>query len=95
MFHILAQVEIEDFAKFIAVLSTKGAELRRRHGNSRTRLFRVQGEERKVVAIFEWESKAAFEAFLADPVVKESMRVSGTAGRPEFTFLEYVGELSG
>lgn len=95
MFHVLSRVRIEDFGKFISVFSTRGAQVRRKHGNRRTQLFRVQGQEQHVVAIFEWESKEAFEKFLADPQVKETMKLSGTAGSPEFTYLELVAELPG
>ena len=95
MFHVLARVRIEDFGKFISVFTTRGADMRRKHGNRRTRLFRVAGEAQQVVAVFEWESREAFEGFLADPQVKETMKLSGTASPPEFTYLELVAELPG
>jgi heme-degrading monooxygenase HmoA len=93
MFHVLARVSIEDFTKFIGVFTTRGAEMRRKHGNRRSWLFRVAGEPQQVVAIFEWESRQAFEGFLADPQVKETMKLSGTASPPDFTYLEPVAEL--
>ena len=49
-------------------------------------------EDGKVVVLFEWESREAFEGFSNDPQVRETMRSSGTLGPPEFTFLEKVGE---
>jgi heme-degrading monooxygenase HmoA len=62
-----------------------------RHGRGR-QLFKVAGEEDRVVVLFEWESEEAFEAFRNDPVVKETMRSSGTVGPPEFAVLKKMGE---
>ena len=91
MVHILGNVRIEQLEKFIGVFATAGAEARGRHGNRGTQLFRVAGEEDRVV-LFEWESEEAFEAFRNDPSVKKTMISSGTAGPPEFTILRKVGE---
>jgi heme-degrading monooxygenase HmoA len=90
--HVLGNVRIEQLERFVGVFSTAGAEARRRHGSRGAQLFRVAGEEGRVVVLFEWESEEAFEAFRNDPSVKETMRSSGTVGPPEFTFLEKVGE---
>jgi heme-degrading monooxygenase HmoA len=90
--HVLGNVRIEQLERFVGVFATAGAEARGRHGNRGTQLFRVAGEEGRVVVLFEWESEEAFEAFRNDPSVKETMRSSGTVGPPEFTFLEKVGE---
>ena len=90
--HILGNVKIEQLERFVGVFSTAGAEARGRHGNRGTQLFRVAGEEDRVVVLFEWESEEAFEAFKNDSSVKETMRSSGTVGPPEFTVLKKVGE---
>jgi len=44
----------------------------------------------EVVVLFDWESRDAFQAFLSDPKVKETMKSSGTMAPPEFTYLEKV-----
>lgn len=90
--HIRGKVKIEQLERFIGVFSTAGAEARGRHGNRGTQLFRLTGEEDRMMALFEWESEEAFEAFRNDTSVKETMRSSGTAGPPEFTVLKKVGE---
>lgn len=92
MIHVLGNVEIEDLQRFVGVFSTAGAEARGRHGNRGTQLYRVEGEGNRVVVLFEWESAEAFEGFLNDPTVRETMRSSGTVGPPEFTLLHKVGE---
>ena len=43
--------------------------------------------------LFDWESQAAFEGVLSDPVVKETMKSSGTPAPPEFTYLDHVADL--
>jgi phenylacetate-coenzyme A ligase PaaK-like adenylate-forming protein len=51
-------------------------------------------EENTVWVLFQWISKENFEGFLNDPVVKETMRSSGTTGQPEFIFLDQIGLFS-
>ncbi len=94
MVHILAEVSIEDLPKFMGVFSTRGAEMRKKHGSHQAQIFKVQEESNQVIVLFEWESREAFEGFLEDPTVRETMQSSGTRGRPEFAFLEKVGELT-
>jgi heme-degrading monooxygenase HmoA len=95
MIHILAKVSIEDLPEFISVFSTRGAEMRRKHGSRNSQIFTVPEQSNQVVVLFEWDSKEVFEGFLNDPVVKETMQSSGTVGRPEFTILEKLAELPG
>ncbi len=95
MIHILGDVTIEDLPTFLGVFATRGAEMRRKHGNRRSQVFAVAGEASRVLVLFEWESREAFEGFLNDPAVKATMQSSGTVGRPAFTFLHQVGEFPG
>lgn len=95
MIHILAKVSIEDLPKFIGIFSTQGAQMRRKHGSRKSQLFTVPEQSNQVMVLFEWDSKEAFEGFLSDPLVKETMQSSGTVGRPEFTILEKLAEFPG
>lgn len=95
MIHILASLTYEDLPRFIGIFSTHGAALRRQHGCQRSQVFTVDGGENRALVLFEWSSREAFEGFLADPVVRETMQSSGTVGRPEFTFLGAVADLPG
>lgn len=45
--------------------------------------------------LFEWESRKAFEGFLNDADVTETMNLSGTLGQPEFVFLDKIVERPG
>jgi heme-degrading monooxygenase HmoA len=92
MVHILGEVAIENLEQFVGAFSTRGAKTREKHGNHRTQLFKVAEEEGKVIVLFDWESREAFEGFSNDPRVRETMSSSGTVGPPEFTFLEKVAD---
>ncbi|RIK44593.1 MAG: hypothetical protein DCC58_08035 [Chloroflexi bacterium] len=92
MVHVLSIVEIEDVAKLVSVFSTRGAKLRASHGSHGAQLFVTDGDPKKMVAIFEWDSREAFEAFLSDPNTAPTMASGGVKGRPDFTVLEKVGE---
>jgi heme-degrading monooxygenase HmoA len=92
MIQILGRASIADFSEFIRVFSTRGAAIRRKHGSKRARLFRVSTADNEVVLFFDWESQEAFQEFLSDPMVKETMRSSGTTAVPEFTYLEHVAD---
>lgn len=95
MIHILGKVKIQDLASFVSVFSTRGAALRRKHGSIRAQLYSVSGSGDQVVVLFDWTSREAFEGFLGDPSVKETMKAGGTMAPPEFTFLEPVAEFPG
>ena len=95
MITILDRVTIEELPQFISVFATRVAEMRRGHGSRRAQVFRVSEEEKQVVVLFDWESRAAFDGFLNDPAVRTTMASSGTVGRPEFTFLEPIADLPG
>jgi quinol monooxygenase YgiN len=94
MVHILAKVSIEELPTFMGVFSTRGAEMRRKHGSHRAQIFKAEEQSNQVFLLFEWESREAFEGFRNDPSVRETMQSSGTLGPPEFTFLEKIGELT-
>ena len=95
MISILAKVSIKELPTFMGVFSTRGAQMRRQHGSRKSTVFTVPGESNQVMVLFEWESKKAFDGFLNDPAVRQTMQSSGTVGRPEFTILEKVAELPG
>lgn len=90
MIQILGRVRIKDLPAFLGVFATRGARMRRIHGSQSATLYQVAGSDGEVIVLFDWESREAFQAFLDDPQVKETMKSSGTLAPPEFTFLEVV-----
>lgn len=92
MINILADIAVEDLQKFVGVFSTRGAKARGQHGNLHTQLYKFRDDENRLIALFEWESREAFEGFLNDAMVKETMKSGGMTRPPEFTFLEKIGE---
>lgn len=91
---ILAQVRLLDYDQFLSVFTTKGKEARQRHGCTRAQIFTTP-DPKQLIVLFDWESPAAFDGFLTDPAVKETMKASGTDGPPTFTFLDKVDDLPG
>lgn len=94
MTHILAQVRILDYDQFMAVFSTKGQEARQRHGCAHAQVFTTP-DPNQLTVLFDWPSRDAFHGFLTDPLVKETMKASGTDGPPAFSFLDKVADLPG
>ena len=93
MIYILGKVKIEDLQKFVGVFSTRGAEMRRKHGGISSQIFKISEEENRVYVLLEWSNKEAFEEFVNSSIVKETMKSSGTLEPPEFTYLEKIAEL--
>ena len=93
MIQIIANVTIEELSRFLGVFGTAGADARRRHGCRGSQIFAVEGEPQRVMVVFDWESREAFDGFLADGTVRATMQSSGTVGRPEFTFVRRLAEL--
>ncbi len=94
MTHILAQVRILDYQQFMATFTTKGLEARQRHGCTGTQVFTTP-DPNQLVLLFDWQSPEAFTGFLNDPLVKETMKASGTVGPPVFSFMDNVSTLPG
>ena len=93
MVQIHAKLKLEDLPRFLGVFSTAGAAARGRHGSTRSEIFAVEDDPNQVYLIFDWESREAFEGFLADTTVRATMQSSGTIGRPEFTIVRRMATL--
>lgn len=93
MIQIWTEVKIEDYARFIPVFTTRGREMRTKHGCIRSQVFRG-ADPCTVYLLFDWQSKEAFDGFLADPMVKQTMKSSGSIA-PKFTLLDKVCEIPG
>ena len=50
---ILATTKVEDYERFLAIFSTKGAEKRRQHGSEGATVFRDPHEADRVWVLFE------------------------------------------
>lgn len=87
-----AEVSIEAFPPFLQVFSNAGLEARRRHGSLSAQAFRVPGNEQAARVLIDWQDRASFDAFIADPQVKATMRSGGATRPPEFTIVERAGQ---
>jgi quinol monooxygenase YgiN len=92
---ILARVTIDEWDRFWTTFREKGHPLRERHGCQSARVYWTGGASDQVVIFLDWESRERFEAFLADPVVRETMQAGIAVGPPELTFLDPLAEPEG
>lgn len=87
---VLSTVKVEDFDRFLATFSTKGAEKRKQHGSSGSRVFRDPTDESRVWVVFDMDD-ADYEGLLSDPEMPAIFQEAGLQGRPEHA--ELVKEL--
>ncbi len=84
---VLAQVSVEDFDQYIATFSTKGAELRAKHGCAGVTVYRDAEDPSLVFNLFDW-TREGIAAFIADPATPGVMKEAGLIAPPAFTYLE-------
>jgi heme-degrading monooxygenase HmoA len=93
MIYVLAELEVDDFGRFLENFNTRGLRLRRLHGSHGARVLRHRDDPGRVSLLLEWESEEAFHGFVADPDVRESVRLGGAKGPPRVTFVDAVEDL--
>jgi hypothetical protein len=79
---VLSTVKVEDFDRFWATFSTKGAEKRRAHGSKGAHVFRDPGDDSRLWVVFDWDEEG-YKNLLADPDAPAIFREAGLQGRPE------------
>ena len=86
---IVATAKIEDVERFLRTFSTTGAEKRKQHGSTRSRVFRDPNEQDRVWAVFDWD-EAGWQSFASDPETPGIFQEAGIIGRPEVA--AFIGE---
>ena len=79
---ILATTKVEDYERFLAIFSTKGAEKRRQHGSQGATVFRDPNEDDRVWVLFNWDQEG-WQSFVSDPEVPAMLQEAGHVGRPQ------------
>jgi hypothetical protein len=79
---ILATTMVEDFDRFVAIFSTKGAEKRKQHGSKGSQVFRDPNEGDRVWVLFDWDAEG-WQNFVSDPEVPAILQEAGHKGRPQ------------
>lgn len=79
---VLSTVRVEDFDRFWATFSTKGAEKRKEHGSGGSHVFRDPSDDSRVWVVFDMD-EAAYEGLLNDPEMPPIFQEAGLLGRPE------------
>jgi heme-degrading monooxygenase HmoA len=85
MYTTLAEVEIEDLARFIAIFATDGRKKREAHGSLGAEVLSAADGSDRVMVLTDWQDEAAFDGFLSDASVPPTMAKGGAKGRPRFT----------
>ena len=79
---LLATTQVEDFARFEKIFSTKGAEKRKQHGSKGSAVFRDPNEEDRVWVVFDWDAEG-WQSFVSDPEVPPILQEAGHKGKPQ------------
>src|SRR4051794_26836366 len=79
---ILATTQVEDFDRFLATFTTKGADKRREHGSKGAQVFRDPNESDRVWVLFDWDAEG-WQSFVPDPEVPPIMKEAGHKGPPQ------------
>ena len=79
---LLATTTIEEFDRFAAIFSTKGAEKRKQHGSKGATVFRDPNQDDRVWVIFDWDAEG-WKNFATDPEVPPIMQEAGHKGPPQ------------
>jgi hypothetical protein len=79
---ILSTVKVEDFDKFLATFTTKGAEKRKQHGSRGAHVFRDPTDDARVWVVFDMDEED-YRKLLADPDMPPIFQEAGLQGRPE------------
>ena len=90
MFTTLAQVSIEDLAKFVSVFATRGAAKRAEHGSHGAQILGSAEDPSQVYVLIDWASREDFESFRSDPEVPPTMKSGGALQPPKFTIVNRV-----
>lgn len=85
MIHVIARFVVRDVAVYVAAHGTSGLNVRQRHGCLASHLYRGTSDAYAMEAVLTWPSRAAFDAFEVDPVVRDCMRNGGMVAPPVFS----------
>lgn len=91
MYTTLATVQIGDVQRFLEVFSSAGLQARQLHGSLGAQAFAVSGDPGRAMVLIDWGSREQFDAFRADPAVRETMKSGGATAPPVFTALSRLG----
>lgn len=92
MGYVIARTKVEDVDRFVETFTTRGTELRRKHGSRGSQVFRSVDDPQEVFVVFDWD-RDRWEEFLADPEFREVTQAAGLLEPPQPTFVEHVTDV--
>jgi hypothetical protein len=63
---VLATAKVEDFDRFLATFTTKGAEKRKQYGSQGSQVFRDPNDDARVWVVFDWDEEG-YQQLISDP----------------------------
>lgn len=78
---IVTVAKVTDIDQFLKTFATKGAEKRREHACTGSRVFLDPGDQSRVWVVFDWKPED-YEGFLSDPEIPAIARELGLQGPP-------------
>lgn len=94
MSYVIVRHTVEDFARWKPYFDSD-AVARKANGSLGGLLLRDPDNPNDLVIVFHWDSLENVLRFTQSPALAEIMQKAGVIGRPDFSFLEEVEELSG
>jgi hypothetical protein len=79
---ILSTTTVEDFDRFLNIVSTTGAEKRKQHGSKGATVFRDPNEDDWVWVLFDWDEEGV-QNFVSDPEAPPIIQEAGHKSRPQ------------
>jgi quinol monooxygenase YgiN len=84
---VIVQHRVSDYEAWKTVFD-EHEEVRRRHGATGHELYRGLDDPNEVTVVNHFPSRAAGEALVADPSLKEAMERGGVVSEPRVTWAE-------
>ena len=91
MGQLLSYAKVEDFDRFWATFTSRGAEQRRKFGSRGARVFRSEDDPHEVWVLFDWEDTERYQEFLNDSTTQEIFNEAGLQGPPQGRRVREVG----
>ena len=93
MVAVIVRHQVRDYAAWKPIFDEHG-EVRRRHGATGHRLYRVAGSPTDLIIVNQFPSIEQAQAALDDPSLREAMARAGVEGTPDITIVDEVEVLS-
>lgn len=86
MYYLMMQQEVADYDEWRKVFDSK-EQIRRAMGARSDLILRDANNPHAIILLIEWDSFESARSWMADPRLKEAMKVAGVVKPPTLTYL--------